>query len=176
MKISGPIVITGFMGCGKSEVARALAQRLDLAAIDLDDKIATQYGRTAAQLIEAEGEPAFRAIETNTLREILKNYPPCVIALGGGAWITEQNRNLIAAHGGVAVWLDAPFEVCWQRIEASEEDRPLGRTRTQAEQLFYLRRPIYQLANIHVSIMVNEAIGETVARIEASLANYHSGN
>src|SRR5690242_2141979 len=145
MKADGPIVIIGFMACGKTEVARALATRLDLPLVDLDDKIATLHGRTAAQLIDDEGEPAFRAIETQTLGELLNAHKQSVIALGGGAWITDENRKLINAHRGVAVWLDTPFEVCWQRIEAAAEDRPLGRTRSEAEERFHQRRPIYEL-------------------------------
>jgi shikimate kinase len=171
MKPVGPIVIIGFMACGKTEVARALAARLDLALVDLDDKIATLHGRTAAQLIVEEGEPAFRAIETQTFSEILKTHAHSVIALGGGAWITEENRNLIAAHRGVAVWLDTPFEVCWQRIESAAEDRPLGRTRAQAEERFHQRRPIYQLAGIHIAVMAHETVADTVARITVALEN-----
>lgn len=172
MKFRGLLVITGFMGCGKSQVARELAHRLELTLIDLDDKIATLHGRTAAQLINDEGEPAFRMIETNTLRGILQSETPAVIALGGGAWITKTNRELIAAHGGVAVWLDTPFAVCWQRIEASTEDRPLGRTRAEAEQRFQLRRPIYQLADIHVAIVDHEPLTDTIARIESAVSQY----
>lgn len=176
MKLDGPIVITGFMGCGKTGVARALATRLNLLFVDLDDKIATLHGRTAAQLIIEEGEPAFRAIETQVLTEILKKHPQSVIALGGGAWITDENRKLITAHRGVAVWLDTPFEVCWQRIESAAEDRPLGRTRAEAEERFHRRRPIYQLAGIHVSIMAHEAIKDTVVRIEAALGDYEAND
>ena len=169
MRLRGPIVITGFMGCGKTKVARALARRLSLAAIDLDETILEQHGRTAAELIVDEGEPSFRAIETSTLREVLKSQANGVIALGGGAWITEANRDLIAEHRGVAVLLDTPFELCWQRIEAAEEDRPLGRTRAQAEQLYRLRRPIYQLAHIHIAAMPHDTVNDIVARIEADL-------
>jgi shikimate kinase len=171
MMPDGPIVILGFMACGKTEVARALAARLDLALVDLDDKIATLHGRTAAQLIVEEGEPAFRAIETQTLHDILKIHAHSVIALGGGAWITDENRKLIAAYRGVAVWLDTPFEVCWQRIESAAEDRPLGRTRAQAEERFHQRRPIYQLAGIHIAVMAHEAVDDTVARIAVALEN-----
>src|SRR6185437_4295279 len=121
MKPRGPIVITGFMGCGKTEVARKLARALNLAAIDLDETIAQQQGRTAAQLIVDKGEPAFRAIETSMLREVLNTQTHSVIALGGGAWIMGANRELITEHGGVAVLLDTPFDICWQRIEAAEE-------------------------------------------------------
>lgn len=175
MKPRGPIVITGFMACGKSEVARALATRLDLTAVDLDEIIAAQHGRTAAQLIVNEGEAAFRTIETNTLREVLKSHTGSVIALGGGAWITEQNRKLIAEHGSVAVLLDTPFEVCWQRIEAAAEDRPLGRTRAQAEQLYRLRQPVYQLANIHIRLLAHDTVDDVATRIEAELENQARG-
>ena len=95
MKLERLIVITGFMGCGKSKIARALARRLDVPVIDLDDVITARQGRTPAQLITEEGEPAFRAIESATLRETLKTIPVGVIALGGGAWIEETNRDLI---------------------------------------------------------------------------------
>jgi shikimate kinase len=172
MKPRGPIVITGFMGCGKTEVARKLARALNLAAIDLDETIAQQQGRTAAQLIVDKGESAFRAIETSTLREVLNTQTHSVIALGGGAWIMGANRELIAEHGGVAVLLDTPFDICWQRIEAAEEDRPLGRTREQAEELYRLRRPIYQLANIHIAVMAHATVADLAGRIESAVESY----
>ncbi len=169
MKLEGPIVITGFMGCGKTEVARALAQRFDLTLVDLDQRIAEQHGRTAAQLIVEEGEPAFREIETQTLRELLQAGTAGVISLGGGAWITAANRELIEQHHGVTVWLDTPFDLCWQRIETSSHDRPLGRTRAQAEQLYRDRRAVYQLAAIHLSVLAHEAAVELVSRLEVAL-------
>lgn len=168
MKPAGPIVITGFMGCGKTEVARALANRLNLVFADLDQKIFAQTGRTAAQLITEEGEPKFRAVETKTLRKLLFNRAAGVIALGGGAWITDENRELISEHNGLSVWLDAPFELCWQRIAASAENRPLGRSREQAEQLYRRRRPVYQLATIHVLVQAHEPIESIVARLETA--------
>jgi shikimate kinase len=164
-----PIVITGFMGCGKSKVARALARRLNVPVIDLDDVITAKHGRTPAQLINEDGEPTFRAIESNTLRELLKTVPSGVIALGGGAWIEGPNREMIAQHGCVSVWLDAPFEVCWGRIKISDEDRPLGRTREQALMLYERRRPIYQLASIHIQRLANEDLEELISRIEDKL-------
>lgn len=172
MKLTGPIVITGFMGCGKTEVARTLAGRFDLTLVDLDQRIFEQHGRTAAQLIVEQGEPAFRVIETETLRELLQTGAAGVIALGGGAWITAANRDLIHEHHGVTVWLDTPFELCWQRIETSPQDRPLGRTRAQAEQLYRDRRSAYQLAAIHLPVMNHETTLELVTRLEMNLASY----
>ena len=90
------IVIVGFMGCGKTTVARALAQRLGCEMIDLDSFITEREGRTPAEIIEADGEPAFREIETHALRDALKMDDARVIALGGGAWTIEANRALFA--------------------------------------------------------------------------------
>src|SRR5215204_5951571 len=138
MKRSGPIVITGFMGCGKSKVAHELALRRNAVMVDLDEWITTRVGRSPAQLINEEGEPAFRVIETNALRELLQTGDVDVIALGGGAWIEESNRELIDRYRCTTFCLDTPCAICWERIEASEEDRPLGRTREHAEERYNL--------------------------------------
>src|ERR1044072_3873467 len=111
--MAGPIVITGFMGCGKSKIARALAQSLNVLMIDLDHSITARTGRTPAQLINQEGERAFRRIESDRLREVLESGNAGVIALGGGAWIEAENRGLIDEYGCASVWLDVPFEICW---------------------------------------------------------------
>jgi shikimate kinase len=158
------VIITGFMGCGKTQVARELARRLNLEMVDLDDSITKRAGRSPAQLIVEDGEPAFRSIESDVLRELLQSNEAGVIALGGGAWIQETNRNLIHQYSWLSVWLDAPFEICWARIEASGDDRPLGKTREQAQALFDRRRPIYQLADIHISI-ADDSVDDLVDRI-----------
>src|SRR5258706_2498322 len=113
------IVIVGFMGCGKSTVAQALARNLACKAIDLDSFITEQEGRSPAQIIEQDGEAAFRQIETQALREALQNSEARVFALGGGAWTIAANRHLVSDHDCLTVWLDAPFEVCWEGILAS---------------------------------------------------------
>lgn len=163
------IVITGFMGCGKSKVARALAASLNLAIVDLDESITTRTGRTPAQLINEDGERAFRTVESETLRDVLHSREAGVVALGGGAWIEAANRELITESGCASVWLDVPFEVCWSRIETADEDRPLGKTRDQALALYERRRPVYQLADIHVRASGREALDDLVATINASI-------
>jgi shikimate kinase len=162
------IVITGFMGCGKSSVARELAQRLHLEMIDLDESITRREGRTPAQIMVEKGEAAFRAIESEALRELLQTDAACLIALGGGAWIEETNRELIEQHGYFSVWLDVPFEICWGRIKASSEERPLGNSRSQALRLYERRRPVYELANIHIQVG-NEEFASLLSRIEREL-------
>ena len=162
------IVITGFMGSGKTRLARELARRLNLEMVDLDDRVTRREGRSPAQLIVDEGEDAFRSIESDVLRELLETDGTCVIALGGGAWIADANRQLIDEHDCLTVWLDVPFGLCWARIETSGEDRPLGRTREQAKALFFRRRPIYQLAKIRVEVKGEVDLDSLIASIETA--------
>ena len=171
------IVITGFMGCGKSRVARELARRLNVAMIDLDERITASEGRTPAQLITESGEYAFRIVETNALRELLQTNAAGVIALGGGAWIESANRDLIDQYGCLSVWLDAPFAVCWERISASTDERPLGKTIDEAEARYNARKPIYALAKIQIPVTGAESVDQLVSLIEVHVStDYTDGS
>jgi shikimate kinase len=146
------IVIVGFMGCGKTTVAKALAHRLHGDSIDLDSFISEREGRSPAEIIEQDGEAAFRLIETDALRAVLEKKDAGVIALGGGAWTLEANRALIVQHDCLSVWLDAPFELCWERISASVTGRPLAPDRAGAEKLYVDRRASYELSEQHLKV------------------------
>ena len=169
MNSSRHIIITGFMGSGKTTVARGLARILGREMLDLDHVIAEQEGRTAKEIIEQDGEDSFREIETRSVREVLENSLPGVIALGGGAWTLERNRNLINQHGCVTVWLDAPFELCWDRILRSGGGRPLARDEGQARMLYAERRPQYALAKLHVQVAANKSTDNISAEIAQAL-------
>jgi len=162
------IIIIGFMGTGKTTVARSLAHLLNRRAIDLDNLITQRERRSPREIIEQEGEQTFREIETQTLREVLLEATDCVIAVGGGGWTSAENRKLIAKHGALAVWLDSSFDLCWKRIEAGREARPLARSRELAEALYAARRPVYELADARIPVYENESVEEIaqeVARI-----------
>jgi shikimate kinase len=170
MKMAQTVVITGFMGCGKSKIARALARSLELTMVDLDDSITARTGRTPAELINEDGERAFRRIESDALREVLRARAAGVIALGGGAWIEAENRELINQYSCASVWLDVPFEVCWSRIESAGEDRPLGKTRSEAQALFQRRRPVYALATFHIPVQGHEELDDLISRLKSVLS------
>jgi shikimate kinase len=160
------IVVVGFMGCGKTEVASRLATKLDLPFVDLDELITQSEGHSPAQLIREHGEQSFRAIETRVLTGLVERYQAAVVALGGGAWIEKANRQLITQIGAVSIWLDTPFEVCWKRISTSSDDRPLGATREEAETRYHKRLPIYQLADIAVSATAQADPDTLASRIQ----------
>ncbi len=90
------IVIAGFMGSGKTTVARALTDLLGWEAQDLDESISREEQRSPKEIIEQDGEDRFREIETQALSELLKRNSAGVVALGGGTWTVPANRKLLA--------------------------------------------------------------------------------
>lgn len=164
------IVITGFMAAGKTSVATALANRLGCRMIDLDYIITERERRSVPALINDEGVARFREAEGRALRVVLEMGRARVIALGGGAWTVAENRSLIAEHDCFTVWLDTPFEVCWQRITESEEARPLATERETAERLFHERRSIYALAQLHIPAGDDKSIEDLAAEIIRALS------
>jgi shikimate kinase len=154
------------MGAGKTTAAAALAELMGCGAIDLDELIAAREGRTAQLIIDEDGEPRFRELETEALRGALQTGAG-VIALGGGAWTVERNRALVAEHKGRTVWLDAPFELCWRRIENCVQTRPLARDPARARALYDARSASYGLANVRLKIEDGtsaQAIAEQIIR------------
>ena len=141
------IVVIGFMACGKTTVGQEVARRLDCKFVDLDSFITERFGRTPAELIQQNGEASFRETETLALRDVLQEKNARVIALGGGAWTIPANRTLVALHDCASVWLDAPFELCWERIKSSQAVRPLAPNREAALSRFQSRRDDYALAD-----------------------------
>ncbi|HMG76911.1 MAG TPA: shikimate kinase [Pyrinomonadaceae bacterium] len=162
------IVIVGFMGCGKTTVAKTLARQMNCTMIDLDSFVTEREGRTPAEIIAQDGEPSFRSVETRALADVLENNDPRVIALGGGAWTIEANRTLVAQHDCLSVWLDAPFELCWERITANAKTiRPLAPNRGTAQKLHQSRQPSYRLAQLHVD--ATKGLAEIVSEITRGL-------
>ena len=157
------IVIVGFMGCGKTAVAKELSRQLDSKFIDLDSFITERNGRSPAEIIQQDGETLFREIETLALRDVLQDRKASSIALGGGTWTIPANRTLVALHDCLSIWLDVPFEVCWHRIMTSSKTvRPLAPDRDTAWDRYQTRRADYALAERCITADESET-AETLA-------------
>jgi shikimate kinase len=146
------IVFLGFMGAGKTSVAAALAEKLNCQWVDLDEIIETNERKSIAELFEKFGETVFREIETAALREVLAGKTIRVVALGGGAWTIEENRQAVRDAGFSSVWLDAPFDLCCMRIKKENAGRPLATKKTEARKLFNKRQKIYAESDLRIEI------------------------
>lgn len=157
------------MGSGKTTVAAALAARLACLALDLDAYIAEREGRTPQQIIDEDGEARFRQIESRYLRAAVESHAARIIALGGGAWTIEANRAL-AAEYGITVWLDAPFDLCWERIAATGADRPFARDRDRALCRYEARRPLYALAPLRIGVTADKSVDDIADEVASALS------
>lgn len=135
------IYLCGFMGCGKSHIGRLLAEDKGMPFVDLDRYIVEKEGRSIPEIFEQSGEPYFRQLEADCIRELEGGY---VVATGGGTLINENTAEYANAHG-VTVFLDAEFELCYSRIR-NDTNRPLvvNNTEEQLREIFEKRRVLYE--------------------------------
>lgn len=149
-----PIVLLGFMGSGKSSVARKLAPRLNLPRIDLDARLEEEAGRSIAAIFAQDGEAAFREMETAHLQRALQERG--VIATGGGIVTRSENRALLksaSTRGALIVYLRVAPRILAARIRRQPGVRPLidgervlnfSETQTRVEEILQVRAPLYE--------------------------------
>ncbi|MGC6508488.1 MAG: shikimate kinase [Myxococcota bacterium] len=128
-------MLAGFMGVGKSTIAKELASRLGCTFVDLDDWITAHTGQSPAAHIRRDGEPSFRQLELNSLKTVISN-PPLIIALGGGTIHITGCKALL--ENTCVIILECRLDVVLERIKNS--NRPLA---NQAELLYQKRSRDY---------------------------------
>jgi shikimate kinase len=141
------LYLVGFMGAGKSTVARALGRRIGWRAEDIDAHIEAREGRNVSTIFAQEGEAYFRTLERASLFELLSERN-VVIATGGGTFVDPENRAVMLSDGAVA-WLDLPLKQVVERVPVDGR-RPLAADRVQMEQLYAARQLVYSQAHIRV--------------------------
>ncbi len=163
------VVMVGMMGAGKTAVGRALAQLLGVPFLDSDHEIEAAANMTVPEIFARDGEPFFRARESEVIHRLLAGAP-CVLSTGGGAFLSEQNRETISTHG-VSVWLDADVELLWNRVKHRDK-RPLLRTdnpKRTLETLFEARVPSYSQADVRVPCAPPVAVERMAQRVREAL-------
>jgi shikimate kinase len=162
-----PLILTGFMGSGKSSVGRVLAKRLSCPFIDLDSEIVAASGRSINDIFSEDGEQAFRSLETLCLERVLQGGRS-VIATGGGAVIATENRVMMRDRG-IVVNLVVSLSEVLQRLNGAT-DRPLfdGRDApNRVKSLMDNRKQFYADADIRI-----DTDGKSVEDVSAEILRF----
>lgn len=164
------IVLVGMMGAGKTAIGRALATRLDVPFLDSDAAIEQAATISISEIFSRDGEAFFRDREVEVIDRLLSGSP-VILSTGGGAFLADRTRNLIA-NKGVAVWLDADLNTLWERVR-HKDSRPLLRTANPLATLAALmkiRTPIYAQAANHIIIAPTASIDLTTQSVIDALS------
>lgn len=156
------IYLIGFMGAGKSAVAREMAKQYGVLTLEMDAYIEQEQRKKISEIFAEEGEEAFRKMETRLL-QYLAGAGPMVISCGGGAAAREENVRIMRNNGKV-VYLQAAPETIYSRVKG-HHDRPLLENHMSVEyiaELMEKRRPFYEAA-ADLTICVDSSSLESVA-------------
>jgi shikimate kinase len=160
-----PIVLVGLMGAGKSSIGRRLAEKLEIPFVDADHEIEVAADKTIPEIFNDHGEAYFREGERRVISRLIENGAQ-ILSTGGGAFINEETRQRIHAHG-ISVWLKADLPLLMKRV-MKRADRPLLQTEDPEavmQKLMDQRYPVYSTADVTIESrdvqhtqMVNEVI------------------
>lgn len=160
------LLLVGMMGVGKTTIGRIVAGRLGWPLVDSDQMIEERTGRTVREIFETDGEPAFRALETEMLLEALASPEPSVIAAAGGVVLDPANRRSINDADARVVWLVADPATLVERVERGGH-RPLldGDPASTLRRMWDERQPLYrEIADAVVSVE-NRSLHEVVEAV-----------
>lgn len=161
-KLKKTVVLVGMMGAGKTAVGKALAAMFDVPFLDSDVEIEAAANMSIKEIFERDGEAFFRDRESEVIERLLDNERG-ILSAGGGAFLSERNRDMIRQKG-VSVWLKADLELLWNRVK-HKDTRPLLRTDDPYQTLkalYEARRPFYEMADLAVEARAEYSI-ETMA-------------
>jgi shikimate kinase len=164
------LILTGFMGSGKSTVGTVVAERLGCRYIDLDAEIVAEAGCSINTIFARDGEQLFRKRESSLLEKVLSTGVGCIVATGGGAVISAQNRTLMRERG-VVVNLKVTLQQVLSRLKGCR-DRPLlagDDAAERAEALIIEREQFYADADIRIDTdekSVEDVAAEILCRLK----------
>jgi len=169
------LALTGYMGSGKTTLGATLAERLDRPFVDLDAAIERRTGASVVELFAERGEAGFRSLEEAIAGETLNASTPTVVALGGGAVLSEATRKRLCERAFTVV-LEVDTATAWDRVRGS--NRPLAESAEDFATLHRERQPLYEAvadaratdaddvvlaaAGVHVELGAIDLLGELV--------------
>ena len=174
MRLRRTVVMVGMMGAGKTAVGREVARRLAVPFQDSDEEIQRAAQMTIAEIFERDGEAFVRRREAEVIARLMRDGP-CVLSVGGGAYLNAETRALISDLG-LAVWLRADLDLLWSRVKG-KTTRPLLHTenpRQTLAELLAARSPHYAQAEVVVDSLPGLSVAAMAERVIAALAQHPS--
>lgn len=168
------IILIGYMGCGKSTVGKRLSYARRTPFLDTDKLIERKVNMTISELFEKEGEEYFRDLETNCIKDLLKENGQYIIAVGGGLALREENRRLLKELGTV-IYLQANWETIYERVK-KDTTRPLLQGDNPQEKIRSMmakRAPIYQSAADIIIDVDNKSYEEIIENIQQQVEAFN---
>lgn len=167
------LVLIGLRGSGKSTVGRALAAQLGRRFVDTDEQIELEQHLTVAEILAADGEPAFRVLESNVIERFAAGSGQ-VIAVGGGGVLAAANRDRLRA-AGTCVWLTASDAELHRRVASDPRTASLRPALTDGSgleeigRLHQARAPLYAEVAHHCVDTTGRDVGQVVEAVLAVL-------
>lgn len=160
------VILIGFMGCGKTSVGIRLSYSLKRTIIDTDKWIEKKQNMTISEIFERNGEPSFRQMETDCIKELINTAEGQIISTGGGLPVREKNHDLLKELGRV-YYLKVTPETVYERLK-DDTTRPLlqgADPRARIEELLLKRAPFYEKCADVVIEVSNKNFDEIIAEI-----------
>ena len=166
------IYLVGLMGAGKTTVGKLIAKQMGKAFYDSDQEIKDRTGVSISHIFEVEGEAGFRARESSVLKELVQ-LKDIVLATGGGAILSEENRALLKRNGTV-IYLRASVNDLWARTR-HDRNRPLLQTEdphAKLSEFFAIRDPLYREIADYVIDTSRQSVSNLVHHILQTIGNH----
>lgn len=167
-EVTKNIILIGYMGSGKTSVSAALKKATGLTFLDTDEEIARRAGKAVSAIFAEDGEAAFRAMETDLLKELIETGWTGILSTGGGMPVREENRPLLQELGTV-VYLQTGAETICDRL-IGDTTRPLlaGLPNYEAklakiEEMLKIREPYYT-ETAHICVRTDGLLPENIAK------------
>ncbi|MES2543715.1 MAG: shikimate kinase [Bacteroidota bacterium] len=138
------IILLGYMGCGKSTIAKMLSEKIEIPYLDLDNRIEGNANTTITNLFKEKGEIYFRKLEHKTFIDLMQNPETFILSLGGGTPCYANNHELLKGENTVSLYLNASVDTLYNRLISEKENRPLVADKTDYELKEFIAKQLFE--------------------------------
>ena len=168
------IILIGYMGSGKSTIAKLLSKSMHYEFLDLDEIIEKEQNASVSTIFEQKGEVYFRKLEHQVLKRILQSESNMILSLGGGTPCFTNNQELLKQENICTVYLKTSIDKLYERLRTQKANRPLIANKSEDEMKEFIAKHLFERSFYynHAKYIVttdNKSPQETVLEIQSLL-------